>query len=69
MNGQRQGKIIEKPFCIGESIAGESVVNGNQESSVPKLNVEDEMEMVLSAKQGLQDGEMAQKMKELGLER
>ncbi|XP_031128582.1 fatty acyl-CoA reductase 2 [Ipomoea triloba] len=69
VNGQRQGRIIEKPFCIGESIAGESVVNGNQETSVPKLNVEDEMEMVLSAKQGLQDGEMAQKMKELGLER
>lgn len=60
---------MEKPFCIGESIAGESLVNGNQENSVPKLNVEDEMKMVLGAKQGLQDSAMSQKMKELGLER
>ncbi|CAH9063346.1 unnamed protein product [Cuscuta europaea] len=69
VNGQRQGRIMERAFNIGDSIAGERVVNGTNKNSIPKLNVEDEVKMVMIAKESLQGNEMAQKMKELGLER
>ncbi|VFQ73962.1 unnamed protein product [Cuscuta campestris] len=69
VNGQRQGRIMERPFCIGDSIAGERAGNGIHQNSIPKLNVEDEMKMVLGVKETLQESEMFHKMKELGLER
>ncbi|XP_071690432.1 fatty acyl-CoA reductase 2, chloroplastic-like [Rutidosis leptorrhynchoides] len=66
VNGQRQGKIMEKPFNVGESIARESLIYGKH---MPKLNVEDEIKMVLETKKFLGENEMGQKLKELGLER
>lgn len=70
VNGQRQGKILEKPFCIGDSIARESLTYGNREVSIPKLNVEDEINLVMETKQAFgASATVAQKMKELGLER
>ncbi|VFQ69858.1 unnamed protein product, partial [Cuscuta campestris] len=58
VNGQRQGRIMERPFCIGDSIAGERAGNGIHQNSIPKLNVEDEMKMVLGVKETLQESEM-----------
>nr|ART33386.1 male sterility protein 2 [Lycium barbarum] len=65
VNGQRQGRIMEKPFCIGDSIAREKV----DHNSFPSLNVEDEIKLVLDSKQALEDNSVAQKMKEIGLQR
>ncbi|KAL3623806.1 Fatty acyl-CoA reductase 2 [Castilleja foliolosa] len=69
VNGQRQGRIMEKPFSIGESLAGETVLYMNH-LSLPKLSVEDEIKIVLESKRGLEDNNaLRQKMKELGLQR
>ncbi|KAL8214382.1 hypothetical protein R6Q57_003831 [Mikania cordata] len=66
VNGQRQGRIMEKPFSAGESIAWESLRYGNH---TPKLNVEDEIKMLLEFKKSWGENALAQKLKELGLER
>ncbi|KAI7729221.1 hypothetical protein M8C21_015703 [Ambrosia artemisiifolia] len=66
VNGQRQGRIMERPFSVGETIARESHIYGNQ---MPKLNVEDEIKMVLESKKSLGENALAQELKELGLER
>ncbi|KAL8204790.1 hypothetical protein R6Q57_010413 [Mikania cordata] len=66
VNGQRQGRIMEKPFNIGETIARESLMYGNQ---MAKLNVEDEIKMVLELKKSVGENALVQKLKELGLER
>ncbi|KAL8263076.1 hypothetical protein R6Q59_024425 [Mikania micrantha] len=66
VNGQRQGRIMEKPFNIGETIARESLMYGNH---MPKLNVEDEIKMVLELKKSVGENALVQKLKELGLER
>ncbi|KAL2228298.1 fatty acyl-CoA reductase 2 [Sesamum indicum] len=69
VNGQRQGRIMEKPFSMGESIAAETVVCGNHQVSLPKLSVEDEIKVVLESKKTLEDDSLLQKMKELGMQR
>lgn len=33
VNGQRQGRVMEKPFCVGDSIARESLTSGTTETS------------------------------------
>ncbi|CAN4096693.1 unnamed protein product [Withania somnifera] len=69
VNGQRQGRIMENPFCIGDSIATENLLSGVNQNSFPSLNVEDEIKLALESKQGLEDNSVAQKMKEIGLRR
>lgn len=69
VNGQRQGRIMEKPFCIGDSIAKENLLSEVNPNSFTSLNVEDEIKLVLESKQGLEDNSVAQKMKEIGLQR
>ncbi|KAH6785013.1 hypothetical protein C2S51_037468 [Perilla frutescens var. frutescens] len=69
VNGQRQGRIMEKPFCIGESILGETIVYGNHHATLPELSVEDEIKIVVEAKNALGDDSLLQKMKELGMQR
>lgn len=69
VNGQRQGKIMEKPFCIGDSIARENLILETHNRPLPFLRVEDELKLVLDSKESLDGNEVAQKMKELGLER
>ncbi|KAL8147186.1 hypothetical protein AgCh_004781 [Apium graveolens] len=70
VNGQRQGRVMEKPFRVGDSIARESNTYGKPgRSSPPKLNVQDEIEFVLDKKQGLEGNAFAQNMKVLGSER
>ncbi|KAK1353388.1 hypothetical protein POM88_052523 [Heracleum sosnowskyi] len=65
VNGQRQGRVMEKSFRVGDSIARESHTFGKPgRSSPPKLNVQDEIEFVLDRKQGLEGNAFAQNMKE-----
>ncbi|OVA18798.1 Male sterility [Macleaya cordata] len=69
VNGQRQGRILEKPFCIGESIARERVTSEILTGSLPVLDVKAEIKLALESREALQENLVAQKMKELGLER
>ncbi|KAF3441971.1 hypothetical protein FNV43_RR15887 [Rhamnella rubrinervis] len=69
VNGQRQGKIMEKPFCIGESIAGESFSEIPTPNLLPTLDVENEIQLALNSKKAFGNNGLTQKMKELGLER
>ncbi|KAK4377907.1 hypothetical protein RND71_004203 [Anisodus tanguticus] len=66
---QRQRRIMENPFCSGDSIKKETLLSGIQQNSFPSLNVEDEIKLILESKQVLEDNIVSQKMKELGLER
>ncbi|KAK4481747.1 hypothetical protein RD792_012657 [Penstemon davidsonii] len=65
----KQGKVMEKPFCLGESITNEKVIHKNQQESLDKLNIEDEMNLVMESKQDLEENSVIQKMKELGIQR
>lgn len=65
VNGQRQGRIMEKPFSSGYSIASEVL---NSESSM--LDVESEIRLVLDLERAFEGTSLeTQKMKQLGLQR
>ncbi|KAM5559115.1 fatty acyl-CoA reductase 2, chloroplastic [Rosa sericea] len=68
VNGQRQGRIMEKPFYIGESITGENSTSDTLPGFDP-LDVENEIKLAMNSKGAYEDNEVAQKMKDLGLER
>lgn len=67
VNGQRQGRIMEKPFGIGDSIARE--IFQISSGSLPTLDIESEMKLASDLKKDSEVDLVAQKMKELGLER
>jgi fatty acyl-CoA reductase len=70
VNGQRQGRVWEKPFSMGDSIASENFVSETSSSFIPMLDVEKEIELALKSKEASADiQEVTQKLKELGLER
>ena len=60
---------MEKPFCIGESIAGESFSEIPPPNLLPTLDVENEIQLALTSKKAFGNNGVTQKMKELGLER
>jgi len=65
VNGQRQGRIIEKPLCLGDCIARENPIV----SESTALDIENEVKLAVNSKEDFQENEVAQKMKDLGLER
>ncbi|KAJ7975954.1 Fatty acyl-CoA reductase [Quillaja saponaria] len=69
VNGQRQGRIIERPFGDGDNIARGNFISEIPPRSLPALNIEGEIELALKYKEKFQDNSAAQKMRELGLER
>ncbi|GAA0172960.1 hypothetical protein LIER_26678 [Lithospermum erythrorhizon] len=69
VNGQREGKIMEKAFCIGDSIARESILSEHQQGSMPTLDIEEEMKLALEHHQGLDNESVVQKMKQFGRDR
>ncbi|GAY32624.1 hypothetical protein CUMW_003360 [Citrus unshiu] len=65
---KRQGRIMEKPFCMGDTIARE--LNFSNFKTETKLDVGKEIELAVKSKKALENDEDAlKKMKELGLER
>ena len=70
VNGLRQGRVLEKVFRVGESIAFESSVSekGDRES-LQILDIEKEMKLGLCSDEALDDNSATQTMKELGLQR
>ena len=60
---------MEKPFHMGQIIVGESVTSKTQPVSIPVLDIIVEIEWASDLKLSMQENEVSQKMKELGLER
>ena len=69
MNGQRQGRILERPFRIGETILRENLVNENPSSQIPMLDLEGELNLAQRLANTSAGNKTTQKMKEIGLER
>lgn len=69
VNGQRQGRIMEKPLCLGDSIASENIVLDTPYCPLLTLRVEDELKLVLDTKRTFDDNTLPYKLKVLGLER
>ncbi|KAL1353520.1 hypothetical protein HN51_017451 [Arachis hypogaea] len=69
VNGQRHGRILEKPFSIGDCIASENSLPKGSSKVLPTLDIESEINLVSNYKGNFEDNILAQKMRELGLER
>ncbi|KAA8516954.1 hypothetical protein F0562_017228 [Nyssa sinensis] len=69
VNGQRQGRIMEKPLCMGDSIARERLIFETSQGFVPALDIEGEINLALDTKEAFEGNVVASKMRELGLER
>ncbi|XP_015951354.2 fatty acyl-CoA reductase 2, chloroplastic [Arachis duranensis] len=69
VNGQRQGRIMERPFSIGDCIAREKSISEIPQSFLPALDIEGEINMVSNYNGNIEDNLLAQKMREMGLER
>ncbi|XP_010248281.1 PREDICTED: fatty acyl-CoA reductase 2-like, partial [Nelumbo nucifera] len=69
VNGQREGKVMEKPFYMGDSIAREKLSPDTPPASLPVLDFEAELKLASDSKEACDESTVAQKMKELGLER
>ncbi|KAJ1423306.1 hypothetical protein SESBI_12517 [Sesbania bispinosa] len=69
VNGQRQGRIMEKPFSVGDCIAREKLISGVPPKYLPSLDIESEINLVSNSKGDIEDNLLAQKMREMGLER
>lgn len=60
---------MERPFSIGDCIAREKLISGVPPKYLPTLDIENEINLVLKNKGNIEDNELAQKMREMGLER
>lgn len=60
---------MERPFSIGDCIAREKLVSGVAPKYLPTLDIESEINLVLNNKGNIDDTLLAQKMREIGLER
>ncbi|ERN04448.1 hypothetical protein AMTRI_Chr03g140830 [Amborella trichopoda] len=70
VNGQRQGRVMEKAFSKGDSIARERNLSGFPSNPLQGLDVEAELKLAMDLLDTFQDDKLvANKMKELGLER
>ncbi|XP_038972039.1 fatty acyl-CoA reductase 2, chloroplastic-like [Phoenix dactylifera] len=69
VNGQRQGRILEKPFLIGDTLATETSFSEFSAKSTPLLDIETEIKLALDSKKTSHYSSTTQEMKDLGLER
>ncbi|KAK9131348.1 hypothetical protein Sjap_011835 [Stephania japonica] len=70
VNGKREGRILEKPFSLGDNLAREIAKKSETDSrSYEMLDIEAEIETALHARESFRDGQVNQEMKEMGLER
>ena len=60
---------MEKPFHMGQTIVGESVISKTPLVFIPVLDITSEIELVSNLKFCVHENEVTQKLKELGLER
>jgi alcohol-forming fatty acyl-CoA reductase len=64
VNGQRQGVISERPFCLGDTISSET----RSSTDCPVLDIEEEIKLAFSS-MSKDDTSVVQVMKDLGLKR
>jgi alcohol-forming fatty acyl-CoA reductase len=64
VNGQRQGVISERPFCLGDTISSET----RSSTFCPVLDIEAEIKLAFSSV-SKDDASIVQEMKDLGLKR
>lgn len=69
MNGQRQGRILEKPFRIGETITKETNLSKSAAKHTPMLDIEAEIKLAFDSRRNSSDASAVQEMKDLGLKR
>ncbi|CAN1772653.1 Fatty acyl-CoA reductase 2, chloroplastic [Linum perenne] len=69
VNGQRQGRIMERAFGVGDCISRENSNLACEATSRFTLDIDDEVRLVRESKEAFHLDEMDHKMKELGLER
>ncbi|CAN0927498.1 Fatty acyl-CoA reductase 2, chloroplastic [Linum grandiflorum] len=69
VNGQRQGRIMERAFGVGDCIARETSNLVSEATSRSTLDIDGEVRLVQDSKEAFHGDEMDHKMKELGLER
>ncbi|ONK59681.1 uncharacterized protein A4U43_C08F9250 [Asparagus officinalis] len=69
VNGQRQGRVLEKAFCIGDTIAREKNSSEFSENSMPLLDIEAEIKFAFSSSVTNSNSSSVQEMKDLGLAR
>ncbi|KAK4581832.1 hypothetical protein RGQ29_025121 [Quercus rubra] len=67
VNGQRQGQIMERPFSVGDTIARE--LSEISSRPFPALDIEGEIKLASDFMEASEVKSVAQKLKELGLER
>ena len=60
---------MERPFSIGDCIARENFMPEDSLEVLPTLDIEGEINLVSNYKGNIEDNFIAQKMRELGLER
>lgn len=68
VNGQRQGRVMEKTFGQGETIPNQASLK-NLATSMPLLDIKSEIKMAFDFGKTTSDASSIQKMKEMGLER
>ena len=71
VNGERQGRVSEKPFCIGDTIARETVSSEFPGKSMPLLDIEAEIKLAFASGNArtTSNASSVQEMKDLGLAR
>ncbi|CAK7329155.1 unnamed protein product [Dovyalis caffra] len=71
VTGDREGIILEKPFCMAKSIAEEKITSEPSAFFVSSLDVNDEIKLADRVVESLRNDKVAQaqKMKDLGMER
>jgi len=72
VNGQRQGRVLEKPFCIGDTIARDTVSSEFSGKSMPLLDIEAEIKLAFASGNTSTTSKASssvQEMKDLGLAR
>ncbi|ONK72607.1 uncharacterized protein A4U43_C04F21170 [Asparagus officinalis] len=71
VNGQRQGRVLEEPLSIGDTIVPETIVSSDvSEKSIPFLDIGTEMKLAFSSAGRTTSGASStQDMKDLGLTR
>lgn len=60
---------MERPFSIGDCIAREKLISGVPPKYLPTLDIESEIDLVSNNNGNIGNDLLAQKMREMGLER
>ncbi|PKA49346.1 Fatty acyl-CoA reductase 2 [Apostasia shenzhenica] len=70
VNGKRQGRVLEKPFCTGDTIVKELFSHElSADSTMPLLDIEAEIDLAFRKKSSPDDSQLVQQLKDLGLKR